>query len=215
MSDSLTEIIEWNANYNKDDLVVLYLSHFDGDDGCQDASVELLKTFNIYTITTCSTLGSLTYEDAKASAKLEKGGYLMAIVDCMEEYFDSTITCYGSNYVCYDSWPQNTSTIPWTKLSDYMTSVTSSIPDDPNTLWMAQAHWQQSALTISLGTLHNSSIVHDELQSGVNKWLAEKIDEKAFSNLNMIEVDNVCDGGIDVYNVLIGYRENMIKKNKS
>ena len=202
MSESISEILDWNEEYNTNDLVLLYLSHFDGDEGCQDATIQLLQSSDIYTITDCTALGSLTYTDAKSKSKLTNGGYLLAVVDCMEEYYDSTVNCYGSNYVCYDSWPQNSSSIPMDKLESYMTSVTSSYPDNPNTLWMAQGHWQQTALTISLGTLHKSSIVNDELQSGVNNWLAQKIDEKAFSSLNIIEVDNVCDGGMDIYNSL-------------
>jgi hypothetical protein len=201
MRESIREIQTWNSQ-NPNELVILYLSHFDGDDGCKDAAIAFLASMNVSTVVDCNDLSSLTVGEAKYKSSLPNGGYLFSISDCMEEYFDSTINCYGSDFVCYDSWPENTSSIPWNKLKEYMTMMTASYPDSSNMLWMAQAHWQSTALSVSLGTLHNSSIILDEERSGVNSWLVGQIKNKAYPCLNMIEVDNVCDHGLELYQTL-------------
>ena len=41
---SMQEVINW-CHQNPEELVIMYLSHFEGDiDGCQDAAVELMKS---------------------------------------------------------------------------------------------------------------------------------------------------------------------------
>jgi len=61
-------------------------------------------------------------------------------------------------------------------------------------LWMAQAHWQYNAPSIVQGTVIGSCILKDESETGVNARLAEKITSGEFPHLNLLEVDNVCDG---------------------
>jgi hypothetical protein len=65
-----------------------------------------------------------------------------------------------------------------------------------------QAHWQSTVGSITIGTLHNSSLLLDEQRSGVNQWVAQSIREGRFKHLNIVEVDNVCDGGLDILDAI-------------
>jgi hypothetical protein len=69
-----------------------------------------------------------------------------------------------------------------------------------------QAHWQSTALSITLGTLHNSSLLLDEERSNINGWMAQQVTDKVYPHLNIVEVDHVCDHGLELYNSLAAYR---------
>ena len=203
MEESIQEVIEWSKT-NQNDLVVFFITSFDGDDDCEEESIALLKRMGIYTITDCDDLSDLTYAAAKEAGKLSSGGSIIAIDDCVDSNYDSTINCYGNDYVCYDSWPENTSDIPWDALKADLFEVTGTDPtvDNPTSMWMAQAHWQSTALSIALGTLHNSSLLLDESRAGVNSWVVDAINGGQFKYLNYLEVDNVCDNGPAIYDAL-------------
>jgi hypothetical protein len=65
-------------------------------------------------------------------------------------------------------------------------------------LWMAQAHWQYSTMSVILGFLHDSSITKDESRSGLNQALVPLFapgGKYANVTVNMVEVDDVCDSG--------------------
>jgi hypothetical protein len=71
------------------------------------------------------------------------------------------------------------------------------------------AHWQSDAESVVVGTLHRSSLLLDESRSGMNAWVIAKLQESVnangtqyFKNVNLVEVDNVCDGGLEMYKVL-------------
>lgn len=215
MADSITDISNWlNIDSNSNELVLLYLSHFDGDitkngdeeEQCRDASIKLLNDIGIKVITNCDTIATLTVAEAYKNSRLSTdSGSLIAVVDCMDERFDSTVNCYGTGYCCYDSWPYNQD-IPWNHLKEYSVNATLLPPSSSSMLWMLQAHWQSSTESVALGNLHLSSVVEDESKAGVNVWLANAINTKGyFPYLNIVEVDNVCDHGIDIYNALLNY----------
>lgn len=198
MDSSIHEVKEW-CGKNKDELVVLYVTDCEGDDGCLDKTQELLASQEVHTISDCNDLSTLTYNQAKELGKLKKGGSLISVIGCTTENYDPEINCYGKDFVCYDSWPEGTSNIPWSDLKSYLTKTTSTDPtaSSPN-LWMAQAHWQSSALSVTLGTLHNSTILLDESRAGVNLWVEQAIRSGAFKYMNLLELDNVCDNGANV-----------------
>ena len=204
MKQSLQDIINW-ANQNPDDLIILYLSHWDGD-GCKEAVTDLLTSFQINTITTCNTLATLTYAEAKAASQLANGGYLLAIYDCTNEYYDSSINCYAKEFTCYDSWPENTTSIPFDALQTYMLQTTTQDPTTKESLlWMAQAHWQSTAGSVTLGTLHKSSLVEDEKRSQINAFIEQQIRKGSYPSLNFLELDEVCDRGIEIYQAIQEY----------
>lgn len=205
MESSLSEITDWNSK-NPEDLVVLYISHFDGDDGGEEAVTSLLDSYKVPYVKDCSQLNTVTYSEAQTMGTRSTGGSLIAIFECTEEYYDENINCYGKDFTWYDSWPENTTAIPWADLNNYIAKTTSSDPtvSSPN-MWMTQAHWQSSAASISLGTLHRSSIVKDEKLSGVNVAMEKQILAGQMKYLNFLELDNVCDNGLEVYKAIKSY----------
>ena len=56
-------------------------------------------------------------------------------------------------------------------------------------------HWQYDHEAWAKGQAHSSSICLDEDRSGVNAGIADKISSGAWQRVNIVEVDNVCDGG--------------------
>ena len=145
MAKSVAEIISW-CNENKDELVILYLNKCDGQEGCQEATVQLLTNkFGIRTITDCSKLSTMTVRSAKVSGALLTGGSLLAVYDCMLEQFDETINCYGATkdqgtFSCYED---STSDIPMAAMKNYLNDATSKLPTDDGLLWMAQVRINQ------------------------------------------------------------------------
>jgi len=143
----------------------------------------------------------MTVRSAKVFGALLTGGSLLAVYDCMLEQFDETINCYGASkdqgtFSCYD---ESTRDIPMTALKYYLNDATSKLPTDDGRLWMAQGHWQSTAESVVLGTLHNSSILLDESRAKVNVWLAQLARSRdEMPVLNVLEVDNVCDGGLEL-----------------
>ena len=202
MRSTVEEIKDW-CGQNPDELVVLYVTSCDGDDGCLDRSKELLADEDVYTVTDCNDLNTLTYSQAQENGKLKEGGSLISVVGCTTENYDSTLNCYGKSFVCYDSWPEGTTDQAWDPFKSYMTTTTSSDPTttSPN-LWMAQAHWQSDAWSVSSGTLHNSTLLLDESRSGMNLWVEQTIQSGAWKYMNLLELDNVCDNGLNVMNAL-------------
>ncbi len=156
MESSLLEVIQWSIK-NPNDLIIFYLSHFDGDVEVKDMTEALLKKLNIHTIRNqCDVLKTLTYSNAYKLSSRVDGSKIMAIFDCTEEYFDSKINCYGKDFICYDSWPENTTAKPLSHFDDYIHNTTLHNPVTSGKvhseyLWMTQAHWQSSATSVSLG----------------------------------------------------------------
>lgn len=203
MATSLKDIIQW-SKANPSDLVVIYISHYEGDN-CQTEVQALLDSFHIYTIKDCSVLKTLTYGQAMKNAQksLVGQGNVLAIMDCTNEYYDPTVNCYSKDFVCYDSWPENTSQIPFNKMTQYLMDTTNHDPTLLSSeMWMTQAHWQSTATTGTLGTLHNSSLLKDETRSQINAYVEKLVKEKEFAYLNFLELDNVCDRGNAIYTAI-------------
>eukprot|EP00600_Ochromonadales_sp_CCMP1393_P004050 CAMPEP_0174993418 /NCGR_PEP_ID=MMETSP0004_2-20121128/23062_1 /TAXON_ID=420556 /ORGANISM="Ochromonas sp., Strain CCMP1393" /LENGTH=275 /DNA_ID=CAMNT_0016247527 /DNA_START=133 /DNA_END=960 /DNA_ORIENTATION=+ len=206
MKSSILDIMGW-CSKNPEELVVLYVTSCDGDDGCMDQAKQLLEEMNVYTVSDCDDLKTLTYGKAKELGRLSDGGSLVAVVECTNGNYDSTLNCYGKSFVCYDSWPENTTYIPWEAMANYMISVTASDPTTSESnpspyLWMAQAHWQSDTYSVVAGTLHNSSLLEDNRRSKINKWVEDSIYRGDFKYLNMLELNNVCENGPAVLEAL-------------
>ena len=72
------------------------------------------------------------------------------------------------------------------------------------TLFTVQALWQETVDSVIVSGLHDSSLLLDESKSQINHILTEKIINKEFdvTNVNAVEINNVCDGGIELLNAL-------------
>lgn len=207
MEQAIDEVTAWSIKHPTD-LVYFYINKCEGDDGCNDATKELLASKKIYSITDCNQLATLSTDDIRSAINSDVAGQVFAVFDCMDEEYDSSVTCYHHDYTCYDSWPKDTAAIPWQHMSDYAINTTTvdAATAHGSRLWMVQTHWQSSAGSITLGTAHRSDLLIDEEKSGVNTWVAKSITEGGvFERLNIVEVDNVCDAGVEIYAAINAY----------
>lgn len=216
MGEAIDDVLAWSAA-NPDELVMMYVTSCDGDDGCMDAAKAVVSEKNLYSITDCSELGMLSVEDIMVKAQIpNNGGHVFALFECVTEHYDSSINCYSKDFTCYDSWSSDSSQIPWGHMKEYAANTTAEGVDHGQSYspWMLQAHWQSTAATITSGTLHRSSLLLDEERSGVNRWAAEAVTEGLFPTLNLVEVDNVCDGGLELLASLKQYNEEVDRRLK-
>ena len=64
-------------------------------------------------------------------------------------------------------------------------------------MFAVQVLWQETPASIIVSGLHKSNIILDETRSELNHIIATKImnDEINISRINLLEINNVCDGG--------------------
>lgn len=203
MNDSVSEIIKW-VNRNPTDLVILYLSHFAGDDGSQKAATDILDFWKVPVISACDEFSSLTYNEAKTLSLRSDGGYLLGIVDCMDEVYDPSVECYvkdvrtNETSVCFES----NNALVFNQLTDYAHNASAV---KHSGLWMSQLHWQYGVESTVLQFYYNSTVVDDTTRSGVNDWVLDNIRNKTWPNLNFVELNEVCASGKDIYEALKVY----------
>lgn len=195
MKTSMKEVIRWTASH-PNELVVVYLSHFDGD-GCSEAVGQLLEELQVPMVSDCAAL-SLPYAEVLKLSQMHTG-HLLAVFDCMDERFDPSIVCYGQGYSCYAN--STSSEVPLAAFNKYMLQTTSSAPTSAG-LWMTQGHWQSSTESVIIGTLQRGTVLLEEELSKVNALMAKAIRSKEYAFMNVLEVDHVCDGGTDLLAVL-------------
>lgn len=211
MRETLREIQMWGRK-NPSELILLSLSHcvtqrFENgyySDECREEALALLEELDIHTITDCSEFEHMTYAQALSY------GTILAEFECSYGFWDPTNTCYGVQegveYVCYESpLEANNTAIPWTHMTNFLTTNTATMPVSNGVPWGIGGNWQSSAQSVVLGTLHNSSLLQDEARSGINAWLADSIRAGMMKNLNLLGVDNVCDGGREIQQAINEY----------
>ena len=89
-------MIDW-ANSNTDELVLLYLSHFDGASTCETDAKAAMATLGVH-VAACSELSGLTVDGAMTLGALSGGGRVLATDGCVAENYDSSITCYKNPF---------------------------------------------------------------------------------------------------------------------
>lgn len=98
------------------------------------------------------------------------------------------------------------SKIPWDNMKASLVDKSKhSFVYPGSILWIIYANWQSTADSILLASLYNSSVVLDEELSGINRWLAKHIRRGMLPNLNILCVDNVCDGGLELLSAINHY----------
>jgi len=68
----------------------------------------------------------------------------------------------------------------------------------------AQALWQYGGEATTLGITRDRCILQVTEKSGINRRVAESIRKDELGHINLLEVDNVCDGGSDILEALRG-----------
>lgn len=134
MLDVLNEVISW-CNSHPSELVIFDINSCGGDAGCYEASLSLVQSLGLYSVTDCSVLNFLTYSGARSAGMLSSGGSLVVIFDCLEMLYDDKINCYGKDFYCYD---EKTKNIPFGHMSEYLHNCTVSVPVNDGRLWSPQ-----------------------------------------------------------------------------
>jgi hypothetical protein len=55
---------------------------------------------------------------------------------------------------------------------------------------------------VILGTIHGSSLLLDESRSELNNLVTSKVKANAWPHVSFIEINNVCDGGSQLWEAL-------------
>jgi hypothetical protein len=194
MTESIQEIQSWLSG--RDELVMLYVSHVEGEANCQDAVKKLLTGAGVAYIDDCSLLSGLTVSDIYAKGKL-----VAVFEPCVDEQYDPKVTCYSIDAQCYTDSKHKDK--PWETFTAYMKTATVTTEKSAN-LRMVQAHWQSSTESVPLGLMHKSSVLLDEQRSKMNSWVVANIASYATEggSIGLVELDNVCDGGEEVMRAL-------------
>ena len=189
-------------------LVVVYISHCEGGnstDLCNAATLKVFDDVGIYVETNCKMFDTLTVANAKDL------GPIFGVLSCVNENYDPSVQCYDDLSWCYGP---NKGQI-FESLFVSIDKAVMSMKVTGQGLTIQQAHWQYSAQNIAHGTLFLSSIIADETRSNTNKLLLSQIMSGRWAELNFFELNNVCDGGKDIYNYLEGEkRSNRYNKDK-
>ena len=213
-ANSLADIIEW-AGKNPTELVLLLISDCSGA-GCSAAVDDALRARNVTSLSSCNSLRGLTYGVARTRSRLPNGGSLLAVTGpsaksggtgCSIGNYEPSMACTGFDgeeeqsdpdafYGCWKS--DATHANPIGRMLSYLDSVASHGLSDTY-FTQHQALWQESDASVAIGALRNSSLVRDELESGLNGMLAAEVRKGRWAgNVSLFEVNDVCDGGSEL-----------------
>jgi len=226
MTDSLDEMIAWAGKHTQpEDLVLLGISHCAGTN-CAQLTEDLITSKGIKYIsdTECSKLKNMTVSDAFFASQLPGGGSILAVENCIDMNYDDTIGCSGyfssapapastgflaedpqSNsleYTCYSN--ASTNAFPTNRMNEYLKKTVAKGPPTNGNLWQIQAIWQETTSSVTVGVQYGSSLLEDERRSGLNAmsktWITSG--EIDVSKANMWEINNVCNGGLELLEAL-------------
>ena len=199
---------------------------------CQGKVDQFLRSKNISYLTAADLQRGVTVADAmKMGARSDGGAAVVAVHDWVSHY-EPRVTCSGylsgesstgrrsrsihsggiiggeetfpSLYTCYAD--SSSKAFPLNRMYQYIANVTELGPDPARRMGTVQALWEEDAASVAIGTLHGSSLLKDEVKSQLNSILTQRIKsgEWNVSQVGIIEINNVCDGGVEL---LAAFRE--------
>eukprot|EP01048_Picozoa_sp_COSAG05_P013464 COSAG05_NODE_1437_length_4887_cov_5.343150_2_plen_346_part_00 len=205
VAQTLADVTSWAAK-NPGELAMLLFSDCEGD-GCSAALATALKNAGFATVSDCSELETLTYGQALAKGHVAGGGSALAFTGaggsngaaCANTYYDSSLACSGTHggkeYSCWVGAP--TKSYPVGRMLKMLDAQDKPASDGRFQQW--QAIWQESTDSVIIGTIKNSSLVLDEQHSQLNRGiLTPQVKAGRWKNVGLLEVNNVCDGGIEL-----------------
>lgn len=226
MGEALDEMVEWAARSSSprvtaaesaaDAFIVLAITDCDGGDACVAEAKRLLGQRNISYVTSdaCDELRGVTVAEAVERAALPGGGAVLALFDCWEMHYDSSIACSGFDgsadanaqassaatgawhYACYVDSP--TRGYPLERMWAYQNETVAGGPPGDGRLWATQILWQESPDSVALGELAGSSLLLDEHRSRLNALTVARVvsgDLDVSSGVSLVEINDVCDNG--------------------
>ena len=223
MSDAMDEILEWSGkrslDKNANDLVVLGINDCTSDakEDCLDAVSKLLAEKNISYVGNCS---FVAWAHETVTSAIERyalppkghGAPVMAINSCWNMDYtcpECACTGFGSKgarstqggapdhieYTCYTDSP--TKAFPLNRMFGYLQKTIDNGPPSSGMFYSLQALWEETADSVIVGGLHGSSLLDDEVKSGFNHLLVERMQNGKMNvtSANFLEINNVCHGG--------------------
>lgn len=145
---------------------------------------------------------SLTCVDSLSDKVLESCGNTTgmhtldsAVVDACTSHLAAGAPSVALGRRSFDCWKSSgKSQIAVDRLLSYLDRVSAGGLSD-GMFTQAQALWQESATSVIVGTWRHSSLVKDEVNSGINQIIVAAVRSGRWSNINLLEVNNVCDEG--------------------
>ncbi|KAF4691517.1 hypothetical protein FOZ60_015378 [Perkinsus olseni] len=148
----------------------------------------------------CSRLDGMTVGGAKELSRTPVGGHVFVYErDCGEDHggshCHSTDSSGAWSVHCYTAFD---SSRPSEKVEDFLNSIqaVSQLTPNGSKFLTNEAHWQYNLDQFEGVRLASSSLLMDEYFSRLNHFLVERID--GLSNINMLQVENVCDHGLEL-----------------
>ena len=220
MSYAMRELVDWVAMQepNPANFVMLGINDCIEEgpekptDRCTDAVSALLQSFNISLVRDCSTLDGIYLKDVMRRSALPGGGSVLAVNSCWNMDYDKQVACSGFGhsrkdnfeYTCYTN--SSTREFPIDRMVSYLDGVLGANQCDINgTMFTAQVLWQETVASVIVGDLHGSSLIGDEFRSDLNAFVAttiEKNEGSRWNKVNIVEVNNVCHGGLALVRAL-------------
>jgi hypothetical protein len=197
LEDALGEVVQW-AGEHPEELVLVYLSHCGGgikcgggirkpNAHCDAATADVLGKLGISLLQSVD----ISYGVAREMARLGNGGLVLAFTQAQENYDERIQYCAGPKVRASD----------FGDLFAYMDEITAE-PPAGSTLVIVQAHWQDPHTTLVDGCAE--TVLRMETASLLNRELARRIAAGQWPYLNLLEVDNACDQGTELYAALRG-----------
>ena len=62
--------------------------------------------------------------------------------------------------------------------------------------------WQESDDSVAIGVLKDSSLLKDEMNSGLNWYILNQLKQGNYTDFNLYEINNACDGGPELFRAL-------------
>jgi hypothetical protein len=190
VSQALLDVVSF-LELNAEELVVLIW--LCGNDECLAAVNGTLLELQLPTIhwncTSYADIANLDVLEVRNISKVRTGGSLLSLNKrCIEMNYDKNITCYKDLHSCTS---KKTQSYRFDAFYEYVNRTYEA--DHGDKLWMIQAHWQYDGTSISIGMLHNSSILDDTCESQINDKFRAWVKERHNSTFsNFVEFDNVC-----------------------
>lgn len=219
MKDAVEETLSWikSTNASHENFVHFEIADCEGD----DCLLKVTNLFSEYNITVyddeCSDLMDKTISEVLNLTRLSSsGGSLLVTSGCIDAEYNQSIACSGYQlsendenrrdrsavnlsftYTCYAD--SSSKSKPLNEMWSYVDTVIERGPP-ASELYSLQTLWQESATSIAIGEAHLSSLLLDESRSTLNRLVYERVEsgEMDSSKLNLIEVNNVCDGASDI-----------------
>lgn len=131
-------------------------------------------------------------------------GTSVVVVEAVDKESGRTVKRQEEIYSCYNN--STTKDFPLTRMWEYLDEVSAAGPPSDGQMYTHQAIWQETDESVVVGEYFNSSLLLDETRSSLNALITARIKSGALnaSRINMVEINNVCDGGLQLLSVLRG-----------